>query len=44
VLLAFVRWGKEHIPGTQALNQGPAHAGPAELAPSTRRKRTRGAR
>jgi DNA-binding HxlR family transcriptional regulator len=24
VLLAFVRWGKEHIPGTVALNQGPA--------------------
>jgi DNA-binding HxlR family transcriptional regulator len=44
VLLAFVRWGKEHIPGTQTLNQGPAHAGPAEPVPSTRRKRTRGAR
>ncbi|WP_266170545.1 winged helix-turn-helix transcriptional regulator [Dyella subtropica] len=24
VLLAFVRWGKQHIPGTLALNQGPA--------------------
>ena len=24
VLLAFVRWGKEHIPGTVAVNQGPA--------------------
>jgi DNA-binding HxlR family transcriptional regulator len=23
VLLAFVRWGKEYIPGTVALNQGP---------------------
>ncbi|MGB6308880.1 MAG: helix-turn-helix domain-containing protein [Steroidobacteraceae bacterium] len=23
VLLAFVRWGKQHIPGTVALNQGP---------------------
>ena len=44
VLLAFVRWGKEHIPGTLALSQGPAHAGPAEPAPSTRRRRTRGAR
>jgi DNA-binding HxlR family transcriptional regulator len=43
VLLAFVRWGKEHIPGTLALSQGPAHAGPAEPAPSTRRRRTRGA-
>jgi DNA-binding HxlR family transcriptional regulator len=24
VLLAFVRWGKKYIPGTLALNQGPA--------------------
>jgi DNA-binding HxlR family transcriptional regulator len=24
VLLAFVRWGKHYIPGTVALNQGPA--------------------
>ena len=24
VLLAFVRWGKAHIPGTVALHQGPA--------------------
>jgi DNA-binding HxlR family transcriptional regulator len=23
VLLAFVRWGKQHIPGTVALRQGP---------------------
>jgi DNA-binding HxlR family transcriptional regulator len=23
VLLAFVRWGKQHIPGTVALSQGP---------------------
>ncbi len=23
VLLAFVRWGREHIPGTVAVNQGP---------------------
>jgi DNA-binding HxlR family transcriptional regulator len=23
VLLAFVRWGKQHIPGTVAVNQGP---------------------
>lgn len=27
VLLAFVRWGKQHIPGTVALNQGLSHAG-----------------
>jgi DNA-binding HxlR family transcriptional regulator len=32
VLLAFVRWGKQHIPGTVALNQGPAAA---EVAAST---------
>ena len=44
VLLAFVRWGKQHIPGTLALNQGAAHAEPAEPTPSTRRRRTRGAR
>lgn len=24
VLLAFVRWGKQHIPGTVAMNQGSA--------------------
>ncbi len=27
VLLAFVRWGKQHIPGTVAMNKGPAQAG-----------------
>ena len=26
VLLAFVRWGKQHIPGTVALSQGPPSA------------------
>jgi DNA-binding HxlR family transcriptional regulator len=35
VLLAFVRWGKKHIPGTVALKQGPA-AG--EGATSRRRR------
>ena len=37
VLLAYVRWGKQHIPGTVALNQGPAgeRAGRAQ-AQSTR--------
>jgi hypothetical protein len=24
VLLAFVRWGKQHIPGTVAINRGSA--------------------
>ncbi len=41
VLLAFVRWGKQHIPGTVALNQGSANARPAVSAASTRRARTR---
>jgi DNA-binding HxlR family transcriptional regulator len=39
VLLAFVRWGKEHIPGTVAMNQAPKPGGIA-AAPS-RRKRPR---
>ena len=29
VLLAFVRWGKQHIPGTVTLNQGLASGGAA---------------
>ncbi len=40
VLLAFVRWGKQHIPGTVTLNQSPA----SEIAASTtnsRRRRTK---
>jgi DNA-binding HxlR family transcriptional regulator len=32
VLLAFVRWGKQHIPGTLALNQGPAKG--ADIVPA----------
>ena len=32
VLLAFVRWGKQHIPGTVTLNQGPASGGSAASA------------
>lgn len=39
VLLAFVRWGKSHIPGTLTLNQGPATARSAASATSTRRVR-----
>src|ERR1700677_5125208 len=39
VLLAFVRWGKRHIPGTLTLNQGPATAGSAASVASTRRVR-----
>ena len=39
VLLAFVRWGKQHIPGTVAMNQGPAHAEVAASDPKSRRTR-----
>jgi DNA-binding HxlR family transcriptional regulator len=39
VLLAFVRWGKQHIPGTVALNQGPARGEVAESATNSRRSR-----
>jgi DNA-binding HxlR family transcriptional regulator len=42
VLLAFVRWGKQHLPGTVALNQGPAGgevAAPAAHSGRTRAKR-----
>ena len=31
VLLAFVRWGKQYIPGTVALSQGPASGAVAAL-------------
>ncbi|HWZ63237.1 MAG TPA: helix-turn-helix domain-containing protein [Steroidobacteraceae bacterium] len=44
VLLAFVRWGKEHIPGTVTLNHGPANGGPGALAAKARRARTKPAR
>ena len=41
VLLAFVRWGKQHIPGTVALNQGSAGGKAAAAAKSSRRKHTK---
>jgi DNA-binding HxlR family transcriptional regulator len=41
VLLAFVRWGKQYIPGTVALNQGSAGGEVAASATNSRRKRTR---
>jgi DNA-binding HxlR family transcriptional regulator len=44
VLLAFVRWGKEHIPGTMTLNQGAANGGPQVPAAQARRARTNRAR
>jgi DNA-binding HxlR family transcriptional regulator len=39
VLLAFVRWGKQHIPGTVAMNQGPS-AGASVGARPSRAKRS----
>ena len=39
VLLAFVRWGRQHIPGTVVLNQGPARGGSAASAANPRRTR-----
>jgi DNA-binding HxlR family transcriptional regulator len=44
VLLAFVRWGKQHIPGTVALSQGPSGrkvAAPAVTSRGPRGKRAR---
>jgi DNA-binding HxlR family transcriptional regulator len=40
VLLALVRWGKQHIPGTVAMNQAPAGGEDAASAKSSRRGRT----
>jgi DNA-binding HxlR family transcriptional regulator len=40
VLLAFVRWGKQHIPGTVTLNQGAA-GGAVAAAKTPRRIRTK---
>jgi DNA-binding HxlR family transcriptional regulator len=37
VLLAFVRWGKRHIPGTIALGADRAQAAPAARKPAPRR-------
>ena len=39
VLLAFVRWGKQHIPGTVTLNRGPVGAEVAASAAKSRRRR-----
>ena len=44
VLLAFVRWGKQHIPGTVTLNQGAAGGEVAASATRPRRRRTKTAR
>jgi DNA-binding HxlR family transcriptional regulator len=37
VLLAFVRWGKRHIPGTVVLGGAGAKGGPAAREPAQRR-------
>jgi DNA-binding HxlR family transcriptional regulator len=44
VLLAFVRWGKQHIPGTVALKQRPAGGEVAASATNSRHRRTKRAR
>jgi DNA-binding HxlR family transcriptional regulator len=41
VLLAYVRWGKQHIPGTVAMNRGPARVEVAASATSARRTRAK---
>jgi DNA-binding HxlR family transcriptional regulator len=41
VLLAFVRWGKQHIPGTVTLKQGPAGGKVAASATISRHRRTK---
>ena len=39
VLLAFVRWGKQHIPGTVTLGEVAASGASRASAPNARRKR-----
>lgn len=41
VLLAFVHWGKKHIPGTVAMSQGPAGGNVVAAAPGPRHKRAK---
>ena len=41
VLLAFVRWGRAHIPGTLVLNQVAESRGSELTAPRRQRRRTR---
>ncbi|HTV94382.1 MAG TPA: helix-turn-helix domain-containing protein [Steroidobacteraceae bacterium] len=40
VLLAFVRWDKQHIPGTVTLKHGPTGGEVAASATNLRRRRT----
>lgn len=39
VLLAFVRWGKQHIPGTMTMGSGAAGSGAAAKVSTTRHAR-----
>lgn len=39
VLLALVRWGKQHIPGTVTLSEAAASEGTGSAAPASRRSR-----
>ena len=41
VLLAFVRWGKQYIPGTVTLNREPVDGEIATLAANRRRRRAK---
>jgi len=41
VLLAFVRWGKQHIPGTVTLSEVTASGGSATSAANSRRTRAK---
>jgi DNA-binding HxlR family transcriptional regulator len=41
VLLAFVRWGRQHIPGTVTLSEVPASGGSSGSAANPRRRRTK---
>jgi DNA-binding HxlR family transcriptional regulator len=41
VLLAFVRWGKQHIPGTVSLNQGAAGGEVATSPPGSGGRRSK---
>jgi DNA-binding HxlR family transcriptional regulator len=44
VLLAFVRWGKRHIPDTQTLKESPSHVARERLTRASTRPRARAAR
>lgn len=41
VLLAFVRWGKQHIPGTVVMDQGKTSGKTAASTPTPRRARAK---